>query len=262
MIYKEIVHLNSPNKVLVEVLDARTIKLTVDAKPLGIIRASQKRIKEILVGDQVYLDINSPDEGNKIVFTIGGRVHFYEIKDITQVVNNVFYAHTEPRMKASYFVTPMLGNDRKFFRWDQYYVNTFVSSDYQYIILKYRFFNTEDYKKFEYFLTKHDLFIKMSDKDYEHVLFWFEVKESYKEDLKKFTLGQYSQMSDKYKTNILKFHKYPKGGELGQILYKTSKKRKQMELELGEKLPEALELYDKPKLEVELYQDNQLIFEV
>ena len=255
MIYSEIIHLNSDNKILIEVLNARSIRVTLDATPITIERLSGNRIKVINIWDKPYINLT---ESNKVFVNIGSKVQTYVIKEIRQIVDNVFLANTESRTKASYFITPMLGESKETFRWDQYFVNTYLSKDEQFAFVKYRFFNVDDYKKFEYVLTRHNLFIKMIDKNHQHVLFQFRIPEVYLKEIPRFLQGQYSKLSESYKQKILQFFHYNRGGELGQILYRTDRRKRQLELKLGVRLSENLELYDKPDLKVEVYDQHGL----
>ena len=255
MIYSEIIYLNSDNKVLIEVLNARTVRVVVDATPITIERLPKGRIKAVYVGAKSYIDL---DESNKIFVNVGDKMQVYTINEIMQVVDNVFIVNTEPRTKASYFITPMLGNSKEDFRWDQYFINTRLSKDNQFAVIKYRFFNSDNYREFEYTLTRHELFTKMSDENHQHVLFEFRIPEVYLKEVPKFLSGQYSKLSEPYKKKVLQFLHYNRNGELGQILYKTDRRRRQLELKLGVNLSEDLELYDKPNLKMEIYDQHSM----
>jgi hypothetical protein len=250
MVYSEILHLDVDNKALVEVLNARQVRVTVDATPLEIKRLPKNKIKTVLVSHKPFIDL---EEANKVFVNIGDKMQIYVASEIRQIVDNVFLISTEPRTKASYFITPMLGSTKEFLRWDQYFINTYLNRK-GYIVLKYRFFNVEDYKEFEYTLTRHELFNKLIDNEHQYVMVQFKVPDIYINDVHKFIDGKYSRLSDPYKKRILQFHHYNKGGELGQILYKTDRRKKQLELELGVNLSEDLELYDRPDLDLEYYK--------
>lgn len=241
MIYNEIVHLDSDNKILIEVLDGRSIRLTFEVHPLNII-LDKRRITGINIGDIPYLSI---DDCNKVFVTINERLHTYDILEIDKVNDTCFMAHTMPRTKSSFFITPMIGESRIYFRWNNYFVNTFITEDKKVAVL-YRFFNSDDYKKFEFGIMKHPLFDKMIDYDTQHVVFQFKIPDNCLEDYNKFTEGKYSRMSDKYKEYILKFHSLDKDSTLGKILFKSAVRKKQLELDLGSFIPADVELYDKP----------------
>lgn len=240
MIYNEVVHLNADNKVLIEVLDGRTVRLTVDAKPLDVVKEG-KKITSINIDNKPYLSLK---EYNKIFVTINERIHTYEISEIDQIANNCFQAHTMVRTKSSFFVTPMLGNDRGYFSWGKYFVNTFLSEDS--IIVLFRFFNVDDFKQFEHGMTKHPMFKELIDSNHQHVAVKFKVPFESRTNLSLFKDGKYSQMSDKYKEQILAFHKIDKDALIGKILFKSDSRREQLEMDLGVTIPPDVELYDKP----------------
>lgn len=256
MIYSEIVHLSAEDKVLIEVLDGRSVRLTFDAAPLEILY-NKKKITAINIDEVPYLSL---ENFNKVFVTISERLHVYSITEIDQINDNCFQCHTMPRTKSSFFVTPMLGNTRSELKWGQYFVNTFLSEDS--IVLLYRYFNVEDFQQFEHELKKHSMFQRLIDYDIQHVAFQFKIPQEMLGNLKLFSAGKYSQMSDSYRSHILKFHALKLDTTIGKILFKSDERRKQLELDLGVSIPEDVELYDIPDGR-EVFKDNkELILEV
>jgi len=249
MITKEIVHLNADNRVLIEVLDGRSIRLTFDAFPLEIIR-DKKKISQINVSGIPFISLQ---EYNKVFVTVNEMLHTYIISEIDQINDTCFQAHTMPRTKSSFFITPMIGDSRGVFKWQQYFVNTFITTNNKIIIL-YRFFNTDDYKQFEHSMLKYPLFSRLLDKDKQLVMVEYNVPEEYSDIIDLFKNGQYSKMPEKYKEKILRFHNITKDTLIGKILFKADERRKQLELDLDVTIPEDVELYDKP--------DNKEIIEI
>lgn len=241
MIYNEIVHLDSDNKILIEVLDGRSIRTTFEAHPLNVI-LDKRRIIGINIGDIPYVSI---DDCNKVFVTISEKLHVYDIVEIDKVKDDCFLMHTMRRTKSSFFITPMIGENRIYFRWDNYFVNTFITEDKKIIVL-YRFFSSDDYKRFEFGVMKHHLFEKLLDYDTQHVAFQFKIPDNYLDDYNKFVSGKYSRMSENYKKLILKFHGLDRDSTLSKILFKSDDRKKQLELDLGSSIPADIELYDRP----------------
>lgn len=241
MIYTEVVHLDADNKVLIEVLDGRSVRLTTDAHPCEV-WYDGKKVISIDISGQPYLSL---DTFNKVFTMIDGKLHTYDITEIDQIGDNCFQCHTMPRTKSSFFVTPMLGQSRPELKWGQYFVNTFLHEDDK-IVLLYRFFDVEDYKQFEHVLMKHSRYIGTIDYDHQHVAMMFKVPDNFKNDLRLFREGKYSLMKEDYKEHVLKFHNLAKETLIGRILFKADERRKQLELDLGCTIPADVELYDKP----------------
>ena len=255
MIHNEIVYLDGTNHVFIEVLDGRIVKLSFEAHPLDVLYEKRK-VVGIHVSSIPYLTLK---EFNKVYIEINNRLHVYQISDIDQLTNTCFITHTMKRTKASFFVTPVLGENREFFRWNQYFVNTFLSEDHNRLILLYRFFNTDNYKEFEFSLTKNPLFCRLIEYDHQHTAVEFMIPDEQKDDIQKFIEGSYSQMSSSYKASILSFHGLKNDALIGKVLFKSDDRRKQLEFDLGTVIPSDVELYDKPD-HTEIYQDkNKLI---
>lgn len=252
MIHNEIVYLDGTNHVFIEVLDGRSVKLSFEAHPLDIFYEKRK-VVGIHISQIPYLTLG---EFNKVYVTINNRLHVYEISDIDQLTDTCFLAHTMKRTKASFFVTPVLKENREYFRWNQYFVNTFLSEDYERLMLLYRFFNVDNYKEFELSLTKNPLFSRLIEYDFQHTAVEFKIPEDRKEDIQKFVQGLYSQMSNSYKAAILTFHGLKNDTLIGKVLFKADDRRKQLEIDLGTIIPNDVELYDKPDC-TEIYQNKE-----
>lgn len=253
MIFSEIVYLDSDNKILIEVQNGRTIKLTFNANPLEIVY-EKKKITGIKINGEHYLKLGELED---VFVTINDKLHTYKIRDIEKVDENCFLVHTMPRTKSSLFITPMISDSAIDLRWTQYFVNTYTEfneSEKNYkIYILYRFFNSEDYKRFEHSLKKNKYFVSMKDYDLQHVVFEFRVPEEYVEDFKMFHSGKYSKMSVDYKYKILKFLSLSSESVISKILFKEDSRRKQLELELGVSIPYDVELYDIPDDRERLY---------
>jgi hypothetical protein len=122
------------------------------------------------------------------------------------------------------------------------------------LLLLYRYSESELYRQFESRIIKHSCFIKKIDINYYQVMFLFNISKDFAEDVRKFKYGKYSELSEKLKKRILYFYGYSKDGNMYSILYKTDKRRKQLELEFQETLPTTIELFDKPDMNIEVYQ--------
>jgi hypothetical protein len=253
MIYSEIIQLSATNKILLEVLDGRSVRLTITADSVNTVYTGQK-ITAIVINQKKFVDTV---EQNKVYVKIGQEMQIYRIVDIKCInqKKGVYQLNTAVRSKTSYFITPLVMDSKETMRWNQYFVNCYLLDidSVPQLGIVYRFFNTEDYKQFELSLRKHPMFVRALEPDYQYTMFIFNFKTADFDDIEKFLKGKYSALSVTAKRRILTFHKATEDSEIGHILYKSPVRRKQFELDFGVEIKEELELYDKPLLEVECW---------
>ena len=84
-------------------------------------------------------------------------------------------------------------------------------------------------------------------------MFIFDIPKGYARDYRAFRTGKYSKMSREYKIDILDFHDADIQDEIGQILFKSSKRKELLETKLDAKLPEGSELLSILDVEAETY---------
>ena len=84
-------------------------------------------------------------------------------------------------------------------------------------------------------------------------MFVFDVPRKHIRNYRKFINGKYSTFSQDYKFDILEFHDKELDDELGQILFKSEKRKKAMEYKLDIKLPKDSELLSIIDIEQETY---------
>lgn len=255
MIYSEVINLSSTNKILLEVLDGRSVRLTITADSVNTVYTGQK-ISVILINNKPYLSLDSL---NNVYVKINEEVQVYKIVEILNIDNkkSVFQLNTAIRSKSSYFITPLVIDSKETMRWNQYFINSYLLNidTIPELGIVYRFFNTEDYKKFELQIRKLPNFLRSLEPDYQYSMFIFKFPEEHYDDLQKFFDGRYSVLSVTAKKKILSFNNCNEDSILGQILYKSPVRKKQFELDFGVKIHSELELYDKPKLSEEVFYE-------
>jgi hypothetical protein len=253
MIYHETVTISPTDKVLIEVIDASYIKLTIKVSNKSVEYLDKRRIKAIFIDDKVYVDV---EDHNRVYLKINELWHAYYITHIERIDDDVFSLYTFTRNKTSLFLLPLLGENRAYFSWNKYFVNAYLGRcgeiELGNLYLLYRFFNVEDYLKLEEKLKRHKLFVKRYDTDKNHTLFHFKLPEDKLKEIEAFKAGKYSLFAEPCKFNILSFHGYQKDSELSQVLFKSEKLRKQLELYFGEDLHPDTELYSIMSLEDEV----------
>ena len=268
MITKKVIELENGSELLLEVLDARTIKVStfpsIPEIPINfsIENNNEKSISKILANNVVIADLNSSSKTVKIPIT-EQFVSNYVITSIEQAeTKESFYFNTFKRTTASYFLPAFVSSSRAELAWDRYFVNAYFVNlnDNNYTIgLLYRFFPVETFYELERKLKTLEAFHDSYNCSDQHIMFTFNVKDKDVKDLKTLLNSKYSQLSNSMKTRVLKFHNYSDDSYLGKVLNKHDSLRRQLQMEFNvEYIGTAYELYEAIDLEREviLYMDD------
>ena len=171
----------------------------------------------------------------------------YKINIIEEVWRNdvlTYDLSVSKRTKASFFILPMLGGKKSHYFWNQLFMNCFIATpeEKNCIALLYRFSADPLFLKFEKAVTKFRWFKRREDPSDGYVLFIFNVPPAYEQDYEKIINGKYSEISKKYKIDLLEFHNTQIDSLIGEVLFKSERRRLQLEKDLGAILPENSEL--------------------
>ena len=163
-----------------------------------------------------------------------------------------------PRTKASIFIMPMLSGNKELYFFDSLLLNCFIGTPEHpnSIVLLYRFSGSSLFLKFEQALKKFSMFRETLDPSPHHVMFVFDIPKKFESDYNKFILGKYSHLSPELKDAIFKFHGADIHSSIGQILYKSEKRRLRLSQNLGMEIPADMELFDIPEPEQEIYNSK------
>lgn len=256
MVNSKLISLSEGPNLVVELLNAREVRVN------PMIDECEKKNGE----DIIEIDYKG------LKYKVGDLLDFnkykFKIRVITKEVDG-YHLHFHVINKSSMFIMPMLASgrmNRTSFKWADNFCNCFIGTqsdaDYgDYIYLLYRFDGAKSFETFEKLIQGHPWFVAQTDPDNYHVLYKFEPDENFKKDYNSLVDGKYSAISEELKKQILFFHATPKGRPIEQILYKDPARRKKLEedLELNKSIPEDVELYDKFKVEEEIYLDDYII---
>ena len=159
------------------------------------------------------------------------------------------------RTKSSMFLLPMLGGDRNLYFWNQLFVNAFIATeeDKDCIALLYRFSSNPLFSKFEKALTQFRSFRRKIEPNDGFVLFIFNVPTAQRRNYNKFINGKYSKFSRLFKVNLLEFHKYDVESLIGQVIFKSEKRKLNLENKLGCSLDPESELLSIINIENETF---------
>jgi hypothetical protein len=180
----------------------------------------------------------------------------YKIKYIEQLSPKTFNLITDKHTKTSKFLLPILSNNqftKNTFLYDTYFVNCYLSEDLKHLHLIYRYSESIVFQTFEKLLKEHPDFISKKDINYQNVMITFKINPEFSGVVTFFINGKYSKFHEDYKQTILRFFGYNKTGKMAQILYKSSKRREQLELDFGVPISRDLELFSIPDLMDEVY---------
>jgi hypothetical protein len=194
----------------------------------------------------------------------------FKVSSITRHPNaqNSFVLNSTTLTKASRFIMPMLRTDTQTqtsMKYNEHFVNCYVGTEGEgymnQIYLVYRFGGDLHYQKFEEELKRHPKFDRVIDPDHHHVIYVFNMSMEDKIEFEKFKEGKYSEFSNKYKKQILKFNINPakydeetmKETIVYGVLHKTNTQKRRIEKLIGETLDEDLEYLSTPEESEEIY---------
>lgn len=212
------------------------------------------------------VSIESPDG---VMFPLGITVELKKRKYKVNIIeefrnkNKKYYVISiAKRTKSSIFLLPMLGGNRRLYFWNKLFLNCFIATEEEdnCIALLYRWSSDPIFLKFEKALSKFKSFKRRYDPTSNCVMFVFNVPKPQVRNYKKFLRGQYSRLSSTYKIHLLEFHDKDMADTIGQVLFKTDKRRRSLENKLNVSLPEESELLSIIEIKDETYNSETYKF--
>ena len=178
-----------------------------------------------------------------------------------KIKKNIIYYNLKiaKRNKTSLFILPMLGGNKNLWFYNQLFMNAFIGikDDFEdKIVLLYRWSGDILFHKFDKALKQFKSFRSVQSIDDHHVLYTFNVPIHHIKNFKLFKKGKYSELDRTYKLKILEYHGLNVDSSIGQILFKISKRRRQLEKKIGMYLPDDAELYSIPEKHEEHFDIN------
>ena len=211
----------------------------------------------------VIVALEGPNDLNiTLGLTVPIKKTKYKINIIEQVRNSnsklVYDISIAKRTKATTFVMPMLPGTRKLYFWSTFFVNCFIATpeDKDCIALLFRWSADTRYIKFEKILKEVKYFKRRYDPSPNYVMFVFDIPKGFRREYRAFMLGKYSKFSREYKLDILDFHGADINDEVGQIIFKSDKRRELLEKRLNADLPKESELLSIIDIEAETYNPD------
>lgn len=238
----------SRNGICYRICNSTTVELTTDKYVEPIIE--NHKIAVLLIGEEKISLKQS------FVFPMSNRTVTYEINHIIKINDNMYLLKTELTNKTSQYILPILEKlplnqtSKKLFSKDtledisryckdSYFVNAYLGSYANneldgYLYLKFRFSPHDIYQAMEdIILHNHPLFCKVIDQKEEYTYYKFKIPIEFREDIKTFLGGKYTELSNVLKFRILKFYLANKESNIYQILYGKDDYREKLSRELG-----------------------------
>ena len=250
---KKSIKLDNNSFITFNPINARTVHLL-----------SGKTKPEIKTKGHKIIEVNYRD----FIIKVGEQVNLKEPFKINSIekIEDGFFLHACELSKTSYFLLPILDNDRAYFMWNSLFTNAYIdieNTDYKlcgpHIYLVYRFNKRKVYQDFEYKIESHSLYLKTFDVDPYQVIYVFKIPKKHFKNFEVFRQGKYSELDSRYKENIIDFHNTSFDSELSQILCKSTKRREKMEKDFLVKIKSNAELFDFPHMNTETFYNNYLI---
>lgn len=162
------------------------------------------------------------------------------------------------RTKSSLFLLPMLPGHKREYMTERVLINAFIATpdEPRCIALLYRFHGSKEFNKLETMLKLLPVFISMQDVTKHTVLYILNVPEEFNADYDLFLQGAYSKMSESFKQKVLRFHECGPESPMGQILYRSEKRKQTLESSLEVTLHPEAEVLSIPDIEKETYQQH------
>lgn len=195
--------------------------------------------------------------GDTIEVTIKYMTQEYSTKYVInyfEQFKSILMAHEFKVNLSTTYVMPLLG-----FNKDDMFINTNLINCYtshydynhspgEYLYLIYRYTPTNYYSLFKEAMQKQENFsIYVKDKDERFDCFVFKADLKLVEDVKLLMKGKYSHISKKAKEMIISYHKSNNPeNRLNQILHRGHLRIKELEEQLGCKLPKNIDLEEMP----------------
>jgi len=259
MIYKGYLKLGNKQYLRFELINGRGVKLWGEGIDLQEVITAGK-ITELVYEDSFSVKVGESFSVNISTLLIGVDKFktIYEVDYIFKNPNN-YILYSIPRALATYFLLPFIFDSFKTCGYKTYLINAYIGDAYNepdltnHLFVQYRFFPFTAYYNLETFAVNNPAFVKNYDPDKTSCMFVYTLPERWAADISLLKAGKYSEISEAAKERILQFHGAKKQSKLGHIIYKSTARRKQLELSLGVELSEDIELFDKPTHNTEIF---------
>ena len=194
--------------------------------------------------------------GAQFVFDFGtGTPTNYDIKEIEAGDDErTFMLNSHKLTKATSFLTPVVAIIPGPIGFYTSFVNCYIKKyddTPEFLVLMYRNAYDQEQEKIFKNLKGIDSYAESVPYGDFFTLFAFKIEDQFVGDVLLFMQGKYSGLSNVLKTRIIRFHKLKKSSLLYKVLYRDVTLKKFLEMDLRESIPDDLDLYSKPDVDIE-----------
>jgi hypothetical protein len=196
--------------------------------------------------------ITSLETGKGIFLTVGDMIKVKGVKYVAgdivkyQMGEVVHYDVSMcTRTKASTFILPLLGGTKKLFLWNTYFVNAHLNED-KTLTLVYRVANDPLLNRFRSTIESFSIFLEEETIGDMFVAYKLKIRPKHLKIVNLFINGKYSKFPMEYKLKVLDFHDKEIDNIIGQVLFKSKKRRAYLEKQLGCEIDEDIDLLSLP----------------
>ena len=238
-----------------DIVNARTIKfICPDGVIIDYITDDKGNIVTVnYSGNNANISV-----GAQFIFDMDGTVTNYDVKEIQTGDNNrTFLLNTHELTKATGFLTPIISVLPLEIGFRDSFINCYIQSYTGYpthLVLLYRISIDKDFDLINRSLMDLEGYVKNILHDGSLKLFIFKVPDKFLNDVALFITGKYSMLSELLKSRIIRFHRLQESSMLYKILYRNIALKKFIEMDLGEEIPDNLDLYSMPDPDVEIIE--------
>ena len=145
------------------------------------------------------------------------------------------------KTKSNTYILPVLSDEALIIK--RNLINVYLSAEDKpelddHIFLLYKFRADEEFLRFEDEVSWSVYHVETYDPDPQHVMIVFKRPEYWKKDIDLVIAGKFSETSEKYKKNLIKFHELPEFSQVVSVLYKKEAAFIAMEKVINKGLPE------------------------
>jgi hypothetical protein len=197
--------------------------------------------------------ITSLETGKGIFLTLGDTIKVkgvkYKAGTITKyTLREVVHYDVSMcvRTKASTFILPLLGGNRKLFLWGTYFVNAHLNKD-KTLTLVYRTANDPLLNRFRSTIESFSIFLNKTEIGKTFIAYTLKIRPKHLKIVNFFIKGKYSKFSLDYKLKVLDFHNKEMDNIIGEVLFKSKKRRRYLEAQLDCEIAEDIDLLSLPE---------------
>lgn len=238
---------NSNEEMTITIVNARKFIMSFNGK-FKTIKSDGKIIELDNYSEKIQI-------GQTLKFIIKNKVYYYKVGLIEELKtnslnSNLFSISSSKQTNTTNFILPLIAekdwmlnnliNSYSFLEFDDLFEKDQLHSIYLY----YRYDGTKKFYDFEEFILKDSNFNQMINIDDFNILISMNIPEKFIEDYYYILDSKYSMISNEAKLRIINFFDLNENSIMYNVLYKTERRRKNLESLYNVQIEKDAELWD------------------